>query len=362
MASKQEQPYQFPTLTEIKRSLPSECFEASVPLSLYYTVRCLVIAVSLAFGLHHARSLPVVEGLWALDAALCTGYVLLQGIVFWGFFTVGHDAGHGAFSRYHLLNFVIGTFIHSLILTPFESWKLTHRHHHKNTGNIDRDEIFYPQRKADDHPLSRNLILALGAAWFAYLVEGFLPRKVNHFNPFEPLFVRQVSAVVISLAAHFGVAALSIYLSLQFGFKTMAIYYYGPVFVFGSMLVITTFLHHNDEETLVRRLGWTYVKGNLSSVDRSYGALIDNLSHNIGTHQIHHLFPIIPHYKLKRATEAFHQAFPELVRKSDEPIIKAFFRVGRLYANYGVVDSDAKLFTLKEAKAVSEAATKTKAN
>ncbi|CAH0492588.1 unnamed protein product [Peronospora farinosa] len=360
MATKQ--PYEFPTLTEIKRSLPSDCFEASVSLSLYYTVRSLVIAVSLAFGLHYVRALPLVESLWILDTTLCMAYILLQGIVFWGFFTVGHDAGHGAFSRYHLLNFVVGTFIHSLILTPFESWKLSHRHHHKNTGNIDRDEIFYPQRKADDHPMSRNLILMLGAAWFAYLVEGFPPRKINHFNPFEPLYVRQVSAVIISIGTQLAVAVFSIYLSFQLGFKTMALYYYAPIFVFSTMLVITTFLHHNDEETpWYGDSDWTYVKGNLSSVDRSYGTLIDNLSHNIGTHQIHHLFPIIPHYKLNRATKAFQQAFPELVRKSDEPILKAFYRVGRLYATFGVVEPEAKLFTLKEAKAASQAETKAKA-
>ncbi|KUF98154.1 UDP-glycosyltransferase 84A4 [Phytophthora nicotianae] len=50
----------------------------------------------------------------------------------------------------------------------------------------------------------------------------------------------------------------------------------------------------------------------------------------------------------------------DLVMFRDEPIITAFFRVGRLYANYGVVDPEAKLFTLKEAKAANEAAVKTK--
>ena len=91
---------------------------------------------------------------------------------------------------------------------------------------------------------------------------------------------------------------------------------------------------------------WTYVKGNLSSVDRSYGVLIDNLSHNIGTHQIHHLFPIIPHYKLNEATAYFRCAFPHLVRKSDKPIISAFFDTVRLYVKYGVVDPAVEYYTL----------------
>lgn len=183
MASSDATPYAFPSLTDIKRQLPSHCFEASVPLSLYFAVRSLVLASAMVVALATLRSLELVQSYPVVDAALCGGYVFLQGIIFWGFFTVGHDCGHGAFSRYHLLNFCVGTLIHSIILTPFESWKLTHRHHHKNTGNIDRDEIFYPQRNGDEHALSRSLTLSAGLAWFAYLVFGFPPRKLNHFNP-----------------------------------------------------------------------------------------------------------------------------------------------------------------------------------
>ncbi|GAB9466054.1 hypothetical protein Gpo141_00003439 [Globisporangium polare] len=348
-------PYEFPSLTDIKRSLPSHCFEASVPLSLYYTARSLVLAGSLAVALTLARQQPLLQANAALDVALCTGYVLLQGIVFWGFFTVGHDCGHGAFSRSHVLNFSVGTLMHSIILTPFESWKLSHRHHHKNTGNIDKDEIFYPQREADSHPLSRHLVMSLGSAWFAYLVAGYPPRTMNHFNPWEAMYVRRVAAVIISLGALFAFAGLYAYLTFTLGLKTMALYYFGPLFVFATMLVVTTFLHHNDEETpWYADSEWTYVKGNLSSVDRSYGALIDNLSHNIGTHQIHHLFPIIPHYKLNEATAAFAQAFPELVRKNMSPIVPTFFRMAALYAKYGVVDTDAKTFTLKDARAAAK--------
>lgn len=156
---------EFPSLTEIKRALPRHCFEASVPWSMYYLVRSLVLAAGLVFALASARPAAAAAlvdaspaAAAAADAALCATYVFLQGVVFWGFFTVGHDCGHGAFSRFHALNFVAGTFIHSLILTPFETWKLSHRHHHKNTGNIDRDEIFYPQRRHEQHELARSLV------------------------------------------------------------------------------------------------------------------------------------------------------------------------------------------------------------
>ena len=60
---------------------------------------------------------------------------------------------------------------------------------------------------------------------------------------------------------------------------------------------------------------WNPVLGALSSVDRDYGWFVNNISHNIHVHQIHHLFPIIPHYHLKEATVAFRRAFPHLVRE-----------------------------------------------
>ena len=53
------------------------------------------------------------------------------------------------------------------------------RHHHKNTGNIDKDEIFYPVRARDDDrcDYSKNgkrfiPLFGFGLSWFFYLVKG----------------------------------------------------------------------------------------------------------------------------------------------------------------------------------------------
>ena len=58
--------------------------------------------------------------------------------------------------------------------------QLSHRHHHKNTGNIDKDEVFYPVRKSKD-PNVRMLLpgFGLGIGWFMYLVHGYRPRGVR---------------------------------------------------------------------------------------------------------------------------------------------------------------------------------------
>lgn len=58
----------------------------------------------------------------------------------------------------------------------------------------------------------------------------------------EPMYIRRVAAVITSLSVLFGFAGLYAYLTFLFGVKTMAIFYFGPLFVFATLLVVTTFL------------------------------------------------------------------------------------------------------------------------
>jgi fatty acid desaturase len=49
---------------------------------------------------------------------------------------------------------------------PFESWRTTHRLHHKNTGNIDKDEIYYPNREVNALNYAKKYIVGtLPIAW-----------------------------------------------------------------------------------------------------------------------------------------------------------------------------------------------------
>ena len=66
-----------------------------------------------------------------LSGVVCAAYWFLQGTMFWAIFVLGHDCGHGSFSSSPLLNGVVGNILHSFILVPYESWRLSHRHHHK---------------------------------------------------------------------------------------------------------------------------------------------------------------------------------------------------------------------------------------
>ena len=244
---------------------------------------------------------------------------------------------------------------------------MSHHHHHKNTGNIDKDEIFYPVRmKAASGKKGRFApFFGLGGAWFLYLVAGYgdKPRSANHFNPLDPLFARRAAACAVSLACWAGFVSLALVpYALSFGPARLALHYLLPVFAFASWLVVTTFLHHQDENVpwyVDER--WDFVRGNLSSVDRHYGWAHD-LVHNIGTHQIHHLFIKIPHYRyildpvnqievdletctvhpyrLEEATSVFRDKYPHLVRMSTEPILPAFSKMFKLFNDQRHIEND----------------------
>jgi len=62
-----------------------------------------------------------------------------------GLWVIGHECGHGGFSESPLVNDTVGLAVHSALLVPYFSWKISHRRHHSNTNNMDRDEVFVPQ-------------------------------------------------------------------------------------------------------------------------------------------------------------------------------------------------------------------------
>jgi len=276
---------------------------------------------------------------------LAASYWFIQGTLFWGTFVLGHDCGHSSFSASPVLNWVVGNILHTAILTPYESWRISHRHHHQNTGNIDKDEIFFPARQPW-HKRIQYFTVSLGLAWFLYLMTGYSPRNVYHFNPNDQLFQehRAVAKVAVSVSVYAGWCAYLYHLSSVYGWWALADYYFIPLFVFGSWLVITTFLHHNEPAVpWYSDKEWSFVKGALSSVDRDYSPF-NSIIHNIGTHQVHHLFPQIPHYHLVEATKSFRAAFPDHTRVSTQSVFAAFAKNLGNFLRQGPLPDDVAVF------------------
>jgi acyl-lipid omega-3 desaturase len=207
--------------------------------------------------------------------------------------------------------------------------------------------VFYPKRKSEieekcennahsNIPIPPGFGLPIG--WFAYLIKGYCPRHVNHFNPFDKFFDGHFKEIVISLILYFSWLLCLLQYGILMGFVSLLNHHIIPVMVFGGYIVIITFLHHNETEIgWYPDSEWNYVKGQLSTIDRHYGS-IHGVIHNIGTHQIHHLFTSIPHYNLEKATIAFRNKFPHLVHIKNENIIFQFFNMFSIYMKQHMID------------------------
>jgi len=342
-----------PSLIDIKKQIPSSCFQPSTFKSISYVVRDALIVSFLYFGYS-----------WILNNYPLYGYLLApiycltQGTFFWAIFVLGHDCGHGSFSQNSLVNEIFGHLLHTFILVPYHPWRLSHRKHHKNTGHIDNDEIFYPFRvdKANKEqtkiPFYIEGIFMLGFGWMAYLVVGFNGDLNSHFAVKNNVIYKkdhERAQAFRSLVCWWLWLTVTLFWSYQVGLINSVLLYWIPIFVFASWLVLVTFLHHSEGGvTWLSGDKWDYVSGNLVSVDRTYGAILNHIHHNIETHVIHHLFPAIPHYNLREADEHLQKVLQDKQIKSDENFLVAFFQNWKNYRDHLFVDQNDITHTFPE--------------
>lgn len=302
------------TLGDIKAAIPPECFVPNVGKSFFFFFRDIAIIALLyavAYKLDSWLFFPI---FWAM-----------QGTMFWALFVVGHDCGHQSFSRYKWLNDLMGHICHIPILVPYHGWRISHRTHHKNTGHLDNDESWYPVSESDYNAM--DWVEKIGRYYvflLAYPIYIFMrsPNKEgSHFFPSSPLFKKSEKwDVITSSVLWFCMVGLLAFLTYQWGWMWLLKYYAGPYIVFVIWLDLVTFLHHTESDIpWYRDPEWTFLKGALSTIDRDYG-FINHIHHDIGTHVAHHIFLNMPHYNLKKATEAIKPVLGEYFRKSEEPI------------------------------------------
>ena len=267
--------------------------------------------------------------------------------MFWALFVVGHDCGHRSFSRYKWLNDLIGHLSHTPILVPFHGWRISHRTHHQNTGNIDTDESWHPVTESKYREMDKlekfvryKMVLFL---YPLYLFKRSPGRQGTHFNPSSPLFKPSEKwDIITSTVCWTLMLALLAFLTYQWGWMWLLKYYLGPYIVFIMWLDLVTFLHHTDPDIpWYPNEDWYFLKGALSTIDHDYG-FINNIHHNIGTHVVHHIFLNMPHYHLKTATEAVKPILGDYYRKSERSIFKAFWR--SLQTCYFVTDSGSPVY------------------
>uniref|UniRef100_A0AC35U4G9 FA_desaturase domain-containing protein n=1 Tax=Rhabditophanes sp. KR3021 TaxID=114890 RepID=A0AC35U4G9_9BILA len=300
----------YPTVDDIRKAIPEECFEKNLLKSTFYLVLDFAILACLYV------IVPYVEA-YAGVAGLLVWYWVF-GMYASSLFCVGHDCGHGTYSEYTWVNDMVGHIAHAPILAPYWPWQKSHRQHHTYTSHVDKD-TGHPWTLEEEYN-EKNWFLKNFAKiplsglvrWNPIYTMVGLPDG-SHFWPGSKLFTNtteRIQCVVSALACLFccGVAFWAVDYSVYNWFK----YYYVPCLFQGLWLVIITYLQHNFETIEVYEEGtWNYVKGQLQTIDRTYGFGIDSALHHITDgHVAHHFFfTKVPHYSLMKATAAIQQLF-----------------------------------------------------
>lgn len=166
-------------------------------------------------------------------------YWYAQGAVLTGVWVLAHECGHQSFSESEFANNLFGTILHSLLLVPYHSWRITHGKHHNNTGSCENDEVFAPSTRADwiadqlrETPFAQawGLFIMLTVGWIpGYLVLNMTgPKKyrglnANHFSP---------SAVFFKADEYFMVVQSNTALVMVLGLLSYCLYTFGKFHFF----------------------------------------------------------------------------------------------------------------------------------
>jgi len=263
-------------------------------------------------------------------------WVNVVGFFGWALFVVGHDCGHGTFSTSSLLNQICGHIAHTPLLVPFNGWQISHHKHHRYHNHIDKDESWKPLTKNlwDQMVPSGKFIRTsplslLMYPWYLLALPDHPLLSGSHFNPWSRLFAPDQR-----LRAGISSASVTLFfMSLFVFFKVGAIFWYFivPYMIFTAWLSLVTLLQHTDPKgSYYSDSKWNYTKGAFTSFDRSFGALINHLHHDINTHLVHHFFfTAIPHYHLVEATEAVKTQLRDKYPYDETNIVKAIFNTLR---------------------------------
>ncbi|TMW67106.1 hypothetical protein Poli38472_012222 [Pythium oligandrum] len=331
------------SLKDLRAAVPPHCFERSFLTSTYHLIKNLVICTGLFYAATFIDQAPGFAPyvLWPI-------YWFFQGAYLTGIWVIAHECGHQAYSDSEVVNNSIGLVLHSALLVPYHSWRISHRRHHSNTGSCENDEVFVPVTRStykanwhenlEDSPLYNlyGIFMMLLIGW----MPGYLffnatgPTKYageakSHFNPWAAMYNdRERWMVVVSDIFFGGALAGIVYLVHELSFVTMVKFYFVPYLIVNAFLVLITYLQHTDTYVPHFREGeWSWLRGALCTVDRSFGSFLDSVLHHIvDTHVCHHIFSKMPFYHAQEATEALKPVLGRFYLKDDTSIPRALWR------------------------------------
>lgn len=255
------------TIKQIREAIPAHCFKRSAVTGMLYVIRDMISLATTFYVFHnfvtpeYISSTPIRAGLWAL-------YTIMQGLFGTGLWVIAHECGHQAFSDSKTINDTVGWVLHSALLVPYFSWKISHGKHHKATGNMERDMVFVPKtldvyasrvgklahevaELTEETPIATaiHMVAQQLGGWIMYLTTNVTGHNnhhkqtegkgvgkkngyfsgVNHFNPASPLYEKKDEKLI--LLSDLGLiitGAVLYFLGQKFGAVNMFVWYWIP--------------------------------------------------------------------------------------------------------------------------------------
>ncbi|KAK7062763.1 hypothetical protein VNI00_000252 [Paramarasmius palmivorus] len=377
------------SIKDLHAAIPKHLFVKSTPKSLYYIIRHLLVTYLFYYLASNIDLIASKASQWlaseslelsttvkaTLIPILWVQYWAWQGFAFAGIWCLGHDAGHDALFPYPLANAGTGMLLHSFVLTPFYSWRATHRTHHKATNSLERDETYIPPTRKDFRLPDGKVAVQMDYAsvleetpaftlfklfvrqFFGFQLYLFHNRKGNpkyppftsHYLPSSLLFKpsERRSIIVSNIGIACMLSLLGIYIQCN-GWNAVLKFYFMPWLFQHNWMVMFTYLQHSDPTIpYYRRKEWTFARGALATVDRPlFGwvgrALLYGVSNSsdstledcqklnfaqISTdHLAHHFFSGIPFYNLPQVTEAIKPVLGDYYNYDSTGVLYALWR------------------------------------
>lgn len=255
------------TVKQVRDAIPAHCFERSAVRGFSYVARDILL-LTLTFYLFHTYNTPMIILSPSIRFSLWVVYGFLQGLFATGLWVLAHECGHQSFSTSKTINDTTGWFLHSALLVPYFSWKISHGKHHKSTGHMERDMVFLPKTRevyasrirrqvheitelTEEAPFVTALVL-IGRqliGWPLYLLQNntghnYHERQsegrgkgkhngpgggVNHFNPSSPLFDAKDAKYIALSDLGLGLTATVLYqIAQRYGWGNVAVWYIIP--------------------------------------------------------------------------------------------------------------------------------------
>lgn len=245
--------------------------------------------------------------------------VLLLAALYMRLFALVHDSGHGAFLRRQPRKRAVLTAFSYVMLSPPHVWREGHGEHHRAQGAYDAGlggefPVWTVEHWREAGPLRRALyrIVRSPATIAGGYATAFL--FMSCVAPFLVDPWRNMRCIV-ALLAHAAVLALIV---LLFGWGAAIAAVLAPMILAGAAGAYLIYAQHNAP-------GLSYADAEArepvaaalrSTTFFEMGRVMRWCTANIGFHNVHHVAPRIPFYRLPEAAAALPEWGPFLIRTS----------------------------------------------